>query len=93
MSMWICEDGGMNTELSVVRRRRLAGCARARGGAKTTSRDDVYESLTRGLLASPRLLSPRGLLHSRSVGLTAFAVRKSFSQLPKLLKSMMVLIA
>ena len=28
-----------------------------------------------------------GLLHSRSVGLTAFAIRKSFSQLPKLLKS------
>jgi hypothetical protein len=29
-----------------------------------------------------------GLLHSRSVGLTAFAIRKSFSQLPKLLKSL-----
>jgi hypothetical protein len=40
-----------------------------------------------GLLASPRLLSPRGLLRSRSVGPTAFAVRESFSQLPKLLKS------
>jgi hypothetical protein len=41
----------------------------------------------RGPLASPRSLSPRGLLRSRSVGLTAFAVRESFSQLPKLLKS------
>ena len=50
-------------------------------------------SLTRSLpLARPSRASgfgqiAGGLLHSRSVGLAAFAIRKSFSPLPKWLKS------
>src|SRR5215469_10185503 len=35
----------------------------------------------------PSLMHLVWLLHSRSVGLAAFAIRKSFSQLPKFLKS------